>query len=147
MTCVWEYRGRKSDGRFWLKTPVEWASDWRMPDFPLTPRSRLRPQQASTRRTREADWWVLSWSTIKSHPASESVSIVCAIWLAKSYSVRVGSNEGATTCPCATVSVSNQAAGSMTDIFKLLECYFARLHGMVGSGPFPSGDAGHSRRY
>jgi|GEM_PF-2666961 len=31
----------------------------------------------------------------------------------------------------------------MTDIFKLLECYFARLHGMVGSGPFPSGDAGH----
>src|ERR1700735_4874922 len=45
------------------------AIDWRMPDFPFSPRSWLMPQTCATKRTTPSDMWVLRLSHTTSQGA------------------------------------------------------------------------------
>jgi hypothetical protein len=45
------------------------AIDWRMPDFPFSPRSSLMPQRSATRRVTPSDIWVLRLSQTTFHGA------------------------------------------------------------------------------
>ncbi len=81
----------------------------RMPDSPLTPKSLWILQCWATKRTRDSDWWILSWSTRKIHPASGSVSIVLLMCLQKSSSVRVVPTVGVITWPLAICQLAISA--------------------------------------
>jgi hypothetical protein len=66
------------------------AIDLKFFKFPFFVNSNSIEHSFATSFTKSSNWWMLSWSTTKTHPvASGSVAMVRAIWAAKSSLVRV----------------------------------------------------------
>lgn len=91
---------------------ILWSSRWRnsarlsrlfnIPDFPLQPRSSVRPHCCATNRTRLSDLCVFSPSQTNVHDASGSVPTIARMASTKSSSVRVGFRYGDSIRPVAT---------------------------------------------
>lgn len=91
---------------------IRWSSRWRnsarlsrlfnIPDFPLRPRSSVRPHCCATNRTRLSDLCVFSPSQTNVHDASGSVPTNARMASTKSSSVRVGFRYGDSMRPVAT---------------------------------------------
>lgn len=91
---------------------IRWSLLWRnsarltwlfsMPDFPLLPRSSVRPHCWAMNRTRFSDLCVFSPSQTNVHDAPGSVPTSARMALTKSSSVRVGFRYGISMRPVAT---------------------------------------------
>ena len=116
-----------------LKKAARVFIDCRMPDFCFAPKSIEIWQRCTTKRTNDSDWWMLSWSVMKIHACSGSVSIVWLICLAKSTGRASGSERRHNYLTRCHLQVRNQAmTRAVTDVLELLQLGEPRSHWQSG---------------
>ena len=103
----------------------------KMPDLPFSPNGSFMPQSSATQATSEADLWVLSWSAMKTHFASESVDTVARMWLTKSSSVRVSTDGGADHFAGGHLKVRYQRLSPMSGVLEFVQFQLALGHRLV----------------